>query len=114
MVLGARPGAVQMGLAAALAAVTLTSGALFVRASIPASQALARQAAAAWPAPVDKAARADWSSADAAAVARNEGRPVVAQGTFLLLRHEGVESPNCHDATARQCTPQRRTPRGAR
>ncbi len=57
--------------------------------------------ALAWPRAVEKARRSDWSPADAATVARDEGRPVVTEGYILLVRHEGPESPNCHDATAR-------------
>jgi len=54
-----------------------------------------------WPRAVEKARRSDWAPADAATVARPEGRPVVAEGDILLVRHEGPESPNCHDATQR-------------
>jgi hypothetical protein len=54
-----------------------------------------------WPKGVEKTARSAWSGADAAAVARAEGRPVVAEGYLLMLRHEGPESPNCHDRTQR-------------
>jgi hypothetical protein len=54
-----------------------------------------------WPAGTEKTARSNWSSADAATVAQNEGRPVQAEGYLLLVRHEGPESPNCHSATQR-------------
>jgi hypothetical protein len=54
-----------------------------------------------YPAGVVKTPRAAWSSSDAADVAQNEGRPVQAEGYMLFVRHEGTESPNCHDANAR-------------
>jgi hypothetical protein len=54
-----------------------------------------------WPKGTEKTRRSDWSSADAATVAQNEGRPVQAEGYLLLVRHEGPESPNCHSATHR-------------
>jgi len=54
-----------------------------------------------WPRGVEKARRSAWTADDAATVARDEGRPVMAEGYVLLVRHEGPESPNCHDATAR-------------
>jgi len=54
-----------------------------------------------WPGGVEKARRSAWVADDAATVARDEGRPVMAEGYVLLVRHEGPESPNCHDATAR-------------
>lgn len=55
----------------------------------------------AYPQGAVKQPRANWSSADAAAVARNEGRPLQVEGYLLLVRHEGPESPNCHDANER-------------
>ncbi len=55
----------------------------------------------AYPATVAKQPRASWSSQDTQAVAQSEGRPVQAEGYLLLVRHEGPESPNCHDANAR-------------
>ena len=57
--------------------------------------------ALAWPQGVEKTRRGNWSSADAAAVAQSEGRPVEAEGYVLMIRHEGPESPNCHDAASR-------------
>lgn len=54
-----------------------------------------------WPRGVEKARRATWSSADAAAVGANEGRPALVEGYILKVRHEGPESPNCHDRSAR-------------
>jgi hypothetical protein len=54
-----------------------------------------------WPPAVAKAPRATWSQADADTVAQNEGRPVIAEGYILMVRHEGPESPNCHDASSR-------------
>jgi hypothetical protein len=54
-----------------------------------------------YPQGVVKQPRASWSSDDAATVARNEGRPLQVEGYLLLVRHEGPESPNCHDANER-------------
>ncbi len=54
-----------------------------------------------WPRAVEKARRADWAPGDQARVSQNEGRPVVVEGYWLKLRHEGPESTNCHDATSR-------------
>jgi hypothetical protein len=54
-----------------------------------------------WPQGVEKTPRSSWSGTDAATVARVEGRPVVTEGYLLMLRHEGPESPNCHDRTQR-------------
>jgi len=54
-----------------------------------------------WPRSVEQVRRSAWTPDDAAAVARNEGRAVTVEGYVLLVRHEGPESPNCHDATAR-------------
>lgn len=55
----------------------------------------------AYPQTVAKKARATWSDSDAAAVAQYEGRPVQVEGYLLMVRHEGTESPNCHDPNAR-------------
>jgi hypothetical protein len=54
-----------------------------------------------WPRGVEQVRRSAWAPDDAAAVAKNEGRAVTVEGYVLLVRHEGPESPNCHDATAR-------------
>ena len=54
-----------------------------------------------YPSGVAKQPRASWSSADAAAVAQSEGRPLQVEGYLLLVRHEGPESPNCHDPNQR-------------
>jgi hypothetical protein len=54
-----------------------------------------------WPSDVAKTQRRNWSQADAQTVAQTEGRPVVAEGYLLMLRHEGPESPNCHDRSSR-------------
>ncbi len=54
-----------------------------------------------WPSGVEKTRRSNWSQADAQTVAQSEGRPVVAEGYLLMLRHEGPESPNCHDRSSR-------------
>jgi len=50
---------------------------------------------------VGRVARADWSSGDATVVRLNEGRPVATEGYILKVRHEGTESPNCHDPNER-------------
>ena len=62
---------------------------------------LASLVALPWPRAVEKARRADWSPEDLTTVQKQEGRPVVVEGYFLMLRHEGPESTNCHDADAR-------------
>jgi len=49
-----------------------------------------------WPQGIEKRQRANWSSADRAAVAQDEGVAVRTTGYILDLRHEGTESPNCH------------------
>lgn len=54
-----------------------------------------------WPQGVEKTRRSTWSTSDAQAIAQNEGRPVQAEGYVLMIRHEGPESPNCHDAAQR-------------
>jgi hypothetical protein len=54
-----------------------------------------------YPQSVVRQPRAAWSSADAATVAQNEGRPLQVEGYLLLVRHEGPESPNCHDPNER-------------
>lgn len=54
-----------------------------------------------WPPGIEKARRASWPASDGTQIAQNEGRPVVVEGTLLLARHEGPESPNCHDQSAR-------------
>jgi len=54
-----------------------------------------------WPQGVEKARRGAWAPDNAATVAQNEGRAVTAEGYVLLVRHEGPESPNCHDAQSR-------------
>ncbi len=46
-------------------------------------------------------ARESWLSGDAATVARDEGRAVEVEGYILMVRHEGPETPNCHDPSAR-------------
>jgi hypothetical protein len=65
------------------------------------STPLASLLALTWPSGVEKTRRSAWASADAAAVAQNEGRPVETEGYVLMVRHEGPESPNCHDAASR-------------
>lgn len=54
-----------------------------------------------YPASVVKQPRNAWAAGDAANVAQQEGRPVQVEGYLLLVRHEGPESPNCHDAGER-------------
>lgn len=54
-----------------------------------------------WPQGIEKARRGTWSTTDAQTIAQNEGRPVQAEGYVLMIRHEGPESPNCHDAVQR-------------
>jgi hypothetical protein len=54
-----------------------------------------------YPSDVGKRPRDSWTSSDVSAVAQYEGRPVQAEGYLLLVRHEGTESVNCHDASAR-------------
>lgn len=51
-----------------------------------------------WPTTVERRDRDRWSSADARAVARYEGRPVSVEGYFVNGKLEGPESPNCHGA----------------
>jgi len=46
-------------------------------------------------------ARESWLPGDAATVARDEGRAVEVEGYILKVRHEGPETPNCHDSPAR-------------
>ncbi len=46
-------------------------------------------------------ARESWLPGDTATVARDEGRAVVVEGYILKVRHEGPETPNCHDSSAR-------------
>ncbi len=46
-------------------------------------------------------ARESWLPGDAATVARDEGRAVEVEGYILMVRHEGPETPNCHDSSAR-------------
>ncbi len=62
---------------------------------------LASLVALPWPRGVEKARRADWPPQDLTTIQKQEGRPVVVEGYFLRLRHEGPESTNCHDADAR-------------
>jgi len=54
-----------------------------------------------WPQGIEKRQRANWSSADRAAVAQDEGVAVRTTGYILDLRHEGTESPNCHAVDSR-------------
>jgi hypothetical protein len=50
-----------------------------------------------WPQTVERQSRDNWSSSDAAAIAQYEGVAVRTTGYVLGVRHEGTESPNCHD-----------------
>jgi len=54
-----------------------------------------------WPTGVEQTARDAWSPADTTTVANDEGRPVTTEGYVLAVRHEGAESPNCHDPAER-------------
>lgn len=51
-----------------------------------------------WPRTVERRDRARWSAADAAAIARYQGTPVVVEGYLAGVKEEGPESPNCHGA----------------
>lgn len=53
-----------------------------------------------WPRDIERRPRREWSSADSAAVATNEGTPVAVEGYFAGAKQEGPESPNCHGADA--------------
>ncbi|MGB8648373.1 MAG: hypothetical protein WCF84_24265 [Anaerolineae bacterium] len=51
-----------------------------------------------WPQAIERKKRADWSSADTAAIAKYEGIPISIEGYLYGAREEGPESPNCHGA----------------
>lgn len=51
-----------------------------------------------WPKTVERRSRAGWSSADARAVGRYEGIPIMVEGFLAGAKTEGPESPNCHGA----------------
>jgi hypothetical protein len=53
-----------------------------------------------WPSAIERRRRDNWSSADAAEVARYEGLPVSVEGYLASSKQEGPESPNCHGADA--------------
>jgi hypothetical protein len=53
-----------------------------------------------WPPGVEQRARADWSAADAAAVARYEGLPVAVEGYLAGARETSPEAVNCHGKLA--------------
>jgi hypothetical protein len=53
-----------------------------------------------WPKATERKDRANWSSADAEAVARYEGIPVSVEGYLAKSTLEGPESCNCHGADA--------------
>jgi hypothetical protein len=65
------------------------------------SETVANLVSLPYPQGVVKQPRASWSTADATVVAQHEGRPLQVEGYLLLVRHEGPESPNCHDANER-------------
>src|SRR5581483_10391291 len=50
---------------------------------------------------VERVARDNWSSGDAASVAQYEGTPVRMIGWIYGSRHEGTESTNCHSTDYR-------------
>lgn len=54
-----------------------------------------------WPQDVGKVRRDNWSSSDVAAVSQYEGVAVRTVGYLVDVRHEGTESPNCHDVDHR-------------
>ncbi|HZU78063.1 MAG TPA: hypothetical protein VFA70_14950 [Dehalococcoidia bacterium] len=54
-----------------------------------------------WPQDVERKARSTWSSSDQSAVDQYEGVAVRTTGYILGVRHEGTESPNCHDVDHR-------------
>lgn len=54
-----------------------------------------------WPQSIEKRNRSNWSSADAAEVAKNEGVAVRVVGYIAGVKHEGTESTNCHDVDYR-------------
>ena len=66
-------------------------------ASVPFDSVLALR----WPAGVEQVARARWTRADAADVARYEGIPIAVEGYLASAKLEGPESPNCHGAATR-------------
>lgn len=51
-----------------------------------------------WPRAIERRDRARWSGADASAIARYEGIPVLVEGYLAGAKAEGPESPNCHGA----------------
>lgn len=51
-----------------------------------------------WPKTIERRRRADWSSADAAAIHKYEGIPVVVEGYLAGAKEEGPEATNCHGA----------------
>lgn len=54
-----------------------------------------------YPQGVERVRRSNWSSADAQAIDKYEGQAIEVEGYVLNIRHEGPESPNCHDQSAR-------------
>ena len=54
-----------------------------------------------WPQDVGKVSRANWSSSDTSAISQYEGVAVRTTGYLVDLKHEGTESPNCHDVDHR-------------
>ena len=49
-----------------------------------------------WPTSVEKNDRANWSSADTAAISKYEGTPVRVEGYIARATESGPESTNCH------------------
>lgn len=55
----------------------------------------------AFPQDIGKVRRDNWSSADISAVSQYEGVAVRTVGYLVDVKHEGTESPNCHDVDHR-------------
>ncbi|MGE5222279.1 MAG: hypothetical protein ACM3PY_07570 [Omnitrophica WOR_2 bacterium] len=51
-----------------------------------------------WPKATERSEMSSWSSADAAAIGRNEGIPISVEGYLAMARESGPESCNCHGA----------------
>ena len=49
-----------------------------------------------WPAGAERHKRAEWPEDVRAAIAADEGDPIMVEGYLLRVKEEGPESPNCH------------------